>query len=241
MTAQSRLDQLADALDREVRHAAALRSKTELAAEFDGMTAALTNETALIETYAGVVASESSPLTFEPEVGESLSQRTEWIVSQVDKVRRVLGEDPMKVRQGKVWGETQRAIKSLRSDLESAVDEAYAHTLDSFRGDDRDVLDTLPPGTSGVARYREAIEEFERLALVRPSSADDVVRAAAAGRRMQAKREEVEAEAVPAQFSAQWRVLRTTGLRLADASPSFLAWLDERGLSGSAVLKLGSR
>ena len=92
-----------------------------------------------------------------------------------------------------------------------------------------------------MPQYRDAIDEFERLTQVRPTTPEEVTQAAAVGRRMQRHREEVEAQAVPAEFSEQWRLLRTTGLPLAEMTDAFSAWLRERGFASSAVVTFGGR
>lgn len=240
MTKTSRLDELAEGLLREVRSAAGARAGAEVAAAFDGMTRELNSLAEQLESY-GAVVSGRSPLTFTATFSDTLSERKAWVDAQLEKIRVVLADDPMKVKQGKLWAEMQRAAKTLRDDLAVAIDEAYVEVLMPFRGDDRRILETLPPRTPGVAAYRKAIEEFERLAEVRPSTPEEVTQAAALGRRMQRQREEVEAQAVPTEFSEQWRLLRTTGLPLTDMTDAFSAWLRERGLAGSAVVSFGER
>ena len=165
MTVSSRLDELADALHREVRHAAGARADAEVAAAFDGMTKELNTVASQLESY-GAVVSGPSPLKFLPTFAQSLGERKTWVDAQVKKVRDVIAEDPMKVRQGKLWSETQRSARTMRNDLAEAIDEAYHQLLEPFRGDDRDILETLPPRTPGVAEYRDAIDEFDRLAEV---------------------------------------------------------------------------
>lgn len=240
MTVSSRLDELADALHREVRHAAGARADADVAAAFDGMTKELNTVASQLESY-GAVASGPSPLKFPPTFAQSLGERKTWVDAQVKKVRHVIAEDPMKVRQGKLWSETQRAASTMRNDLAEAIDEAYNQLLEPFRGDDRDILETLPPRTPGVAEYRDAIDEFDRLAEVRPTSTEEVTAAAAAGRRMQRHREEVEAKAVPAEFADQWRLLRTSGLPLTEMTDGFSSWLREQGFASSTVVTFGAR
>jgi hypothetical protein len=240
MTKTSRLDELSEALLREVRSAAGARAGAEVAAAFDGMTKELNNLAEQLESY-GAVVSGRTPLAFATTFGDTLSERRAWVDAQLEKVRVHLADDPMKVKQGKLWAETQRAVNTLRDDLAVAIDEAYVEVLAPFQGDDRRILETLPPGTPGVAAYRDAIEEFERLAEVRPSTPEEVTRATAVGRRMQRQREEVEAQAVPAEFSEQWRLLRTTGLPLTEMTDAFSAWLRERGFANSAVVTFGGR
>lgn len=240
MTAPSRLDELAEELHREVRHAAGARADAEVAAAFDGMTNALNTVAGQLESYGAVVAGRS-PLKFPPTFVQSLGERKAWVDAQVKKVRDVIAEDPMKVRQGKLWSETHRAATTMRNDLAEAIDEAYRQVLEPFRGDDRDILETLPPSTPGVAEYRDAIHTFNRFAEARPTSPEDVTMAVAAGRRMQRHREEVEAQAVPAEFADQWRLLRTTGLPLTEMTDGFSSWLRERGFASLTVVTFGAR
>lgn len=240
MTEMSSLDELAETLLREVRSAAGARAGAEVAAAFDGMTKELNGLAEQLESYGSVVSGRS-PLAFSASFSDTLSERRSWVDAQVEKVRGVLADDPMKVKQGKLWAETQRAAKTLRDDLADAIDEAYAEVLTPFQGDDRRILETLPPGTPGVAAYRDAIDEFERVAEVRPTTPDEVTQAAAVGRRMQRQREEVEAQAVPAEFAEQWRLLRTTGLPLTEMTDAFSDWLRERGFASSAVVHFGGR
>lgn len=240
MSSTSRLDELSEALVREVRHASGARADAEVAAAFDGMTRELNAVADQLEELAAVV-SGPSPLTLAPSATQSLAERKVWVNAQVGKVRAILVEDPMKVRQGKLWSETQRATKTLRDEFAEAVDAAYQEVLEPFRGDDRSILETLPPGTPGMTEYRDVIQEFERLAEVRPSSPGEVTNAAAVGRRMQRHREEVEAQAVPAEFAEQWRMLRTNGLPLTEMTDAFSAWLRERGFANSAIVTFGGR
>src|SRR5262249_35152165 len=107
--------------------------------------------------------------------------------------------------------------------------------------DDRDVVDALPPGIAGVRDYRLAIDDFERYAGRRPTTAEEVTEAAAKGRRMKTMRETVESEAVPAEFHDQWRLLRSAGLPLAHRTDAFVGWLRERGLANSTVVTYRTR
>ena len=56
MTATSRLDELAEALLREVRYAAGARADAEVAAAFDGMTKELNSLAEQLESYGAVVS-----------------------------------------------------------------------------------------------------------------------------------------------------------------------------------------
>lgn len=237
---QSELDRLAAELAREVRHAAAARANAELVAAFHGMTRDVETAATDIEQCAAVLRGPS-PLVLPETYPRELQARTEWIQAQIAKVRETIEQDPMRVRQGPLWRETQRAFNTLRTELLEVLDAAYSSLLDSFAGDDRHVLETLPPGIAGVRDYRIAIDDFERCAAKRPTTTDDARAAAAAGRRLKSLREKVEAEAVPAEFQDQWRQVRTTGLPLADLTDPFVAWLRERGLAGSTVLTYRAR
>lgn len=240
MTSSSRLDELAEELDREVRHAAGARTDAKVASTLDGRTKELNTLAAQLEQYAAVVAGPS-PLEFPTTLTGLLAERRAWVETQTKKVREVVAEDPMRVQQGKLWSDTQRAVTTLRDDLASAIDDAYSQLLGPFRGDDRDLLDALPPGIPGTAEYRETIDEFERLAEARPTRPEDVAHAAAVGRRLRRHREEVEAQAVPTEFADQWRLVRTTGLPLAEMTDAFSAWLRDRGFASSTVVTFRGR
>jgi hypothetical protein len=240
MTASSTLDQLSDALLREVRKAAGDRAGAEVAAAFDGMTKELNAVAEQLERYGAVVAGPS-PLTFPAVFSDALTERKAWVERQIAKVRAGIADDPMKIRQGKLWADTQRAAKTVRDDVAAAIDAAYAEVLEPFRGDDRGILETLPPRTPGIDDYRDAIEAFEQLEGVRPSTPQEVTKAAAAGRTLQRQRETIEAQAVPPEFVEQWRLLRTTGLPLVEMTDAFSAWLRERGFAGSAFVRFGAR
>lgn len=237
---QSELDRLAAELAREVRHAAGSRANAELVAAFHGMTRDVEVAAAEIEQCAAVLGGPSSLVLPETYPGE-LRARTEWVQAQISKVRETVEKDPMRVRQGALWRETQKAFNTLRTELLEVLDAAYSSLLDSFGGDDRHVLETLPPGISGERDYRIAIDDFERYATARPTTLEDVRQAVAAGRRLQSLREKVEAEAVPEEFQDQWRQVRTTGLPAAELTDAFMAWLRERGLATSTVLTYRSR
>lgn len=238
--AQSELDRLAAELAREVRHAAGARADAELVAAFHGMTREVESAVTEIDQCAAVLRGPS-PLVLPESYPGQFQARTEWILAQIEKVRATVETDPMRVRQGTLWRETQRAFSTLRAELNELLDTAYSSLMDSFAGDDRHVLETLPPGITGVRDYRMAIEDFERHMGRRPTTADDVRDAAATGRRLKSLREKVEAEAVPEQFQDQWRQVRTVGLPLAELTDAFVAWLRERGLSHSTVLTYRTR
>lgn len=240
MTTVARLDELAEELTRQVRHAAGARADAEVAATLDGMTAELNGAATQIEQLMKIVAGPS-PLVFPTTLADTIAERRQWVEGQAKKVRAVVEEDPMKVRQGKLWAETQRATATLRKDLEAAIDEAFEQMLEPFRGDDLDILETLPPGTTGVGQYREAIDEFERVAGVRPTSPEEATNAAAVGRRLLRLRGEIEAETVPAEFADQWRLVRTTGLPLTQMTDEFSGWLRERGFASSTVVSFRGR
>jgi hypothetical protein len=234
MTA-SELDRLADDLARETRHAAGARADAQLVAAFHQMTQDV--EAAAIEIEQTRTALRGpSPLAVADSYPGDLQERAGWVAAQITKVRETLNEDPMRVRQGTLWRETQRAVTTLRTELREILDTAYANLLAGYSVDDRHLLDTLPPGIRGVRDYRIAIEQFERFRAARPSTSDDVRAAAASGRRLRELRERVEAEAVPAEFQDQWRQVRTTGLPLSQLTDSFVAWLRERGLASATLL-----
>jgi hypothetical protein len=232
---QSELDRLAAELAREVRHAAGARTNAELVAAFHGMTHDVDTAAIEIDQYAAVLRGPSPLVPPEHYPGE-LRARTEWVQAQIGKVRETLEKDPMRVRQGALWRETQKAFNTLRTELLEVLDAAYSGLVDSFAADDRHVLETLPPGIAGARDYRIAIDDFERYATTRPGTPDDVKQAAAAGRRLKSLRETVEADAVPQEFQDQWRQVRTTGLPLAELTDAFVGWLRERGLANSTVL-----
>jgi hypothetical protein len=239
MTA-SRLDDLAAELAREVRDASGARADAEVAAAFDGMTSDVNVVASEIEQHARLLRGGSSlsvPAGFPGE----LAERTLWVNAQIKKIRETIESDPMRVRQGNLWRETQRAFRTLSSELAETVDAAYSALMDTFRGDDREVLETLPPGISDAHDYRVAIAAFEGVAEARPTTAAEVTDAAAVGRRLVALREQVEAQAVPVEFREQWRRVRTSGLPLDDVTEPFTAWLRERGLANSTVLTIRAR
>ena len=218
-----------------MRHAAGARTNADLVAAFHGMTRDVDTAAVEIERCAAVLRGPS-PLVLPEHYPGELRARTEWVQAQIGKVRDTIEKDPMRVRQGALWRETQRAFNTLRTELLEVLDAAYSGLLDSFAADDRHVLETLPPGIAGERDYRIAIDDFERHAATRPTTPEDVKQAAAAGRRLQSLRETVEAEAVPDEFQDQWRQVRTTGLPLAEITDAFAAWLRERGLANSTVL-----
>lgn len=232
---ESELDRLASELEREVRHAAGARASAELVAAFRGMTLDVDAAATEIEQCAAVLLGPS-PLVLPDSYAKEFQERKEWLGAQIAKVRATIDKDPMRVRQGTLWRETQKAFNTLRDELLDLLDSAYASLLDTFSADDRHVLETLPPGITGVRDYRAAIDDFERYVAARPASVDDVRQAAAVGRRLKSLREQVEAEAVPEEFQEQWRQVRTTGLPLADLTDAFVAWLRERGLANSTLL-----
>jgi hypothetical protein len=231
----SDLDRLAAELAREVRHASGARANADLVAAFDGMTRDVEAAAVDIERSATVMRGPS-PLLFADDFPDAFRPRTEWVQAQIAKVRDTLEKDPMRVRQGSLWGETRRAFTTLREELNVAVDTAYTNLLDSFTADDRRVLETLPPSIAEAHNYSVAIDDFDRFATARPATPDDVTQAAAAGRRLQTLRERVEAEAVPPEFHEQWRLVRTAGLPLTELTDPFVKWLRERGLANSTVL-----
>jgi hypothetical protein len=237
---QSELDRLAAELAREVRHAAGARANAELVAAFHGMTQDVETAAIEIERSATVLRGPSSLVVPDGYPG-GLQDRTQWVQAQIAKVRETLEKDPMRVRQGALWRETQKAFTTLRADLLEMLDAAYSNYLASFAADDRHLLETLPPGITGVRDYRRAIDDFERCAAGRPTTADDVRVAGAAGRRLKSLREKVEAEAVPEEFQDQWRQVRTTGLPLSELTDAFVTWLRERGLASSTVLAYRAR
>src|SRR4051812_42021626 len=142
---QSELDRLAAELAREVRHAAGARANAELVAAFHGMTRDVDTAAAEIAQCAAVLRGPS-PLVVPESYPNELRARTEWILGQIGKVRATIEADPMRVRQGTLWRETQKAFNTLRTELLEVLDSAYSNLMDSFAGDDRHVLETLPPG-----------------------------------------------------------------------------------------------
>jgi hypothetical protein len=229
------LDRLAAELAREVRLASAARSSAELVAAFHGMTSEIDSAAADIEQCTATLRGPS-PLVVPASYPEDFRGRTDWILTQIAKVRKTIEADPMRVRQGTLWRETQRAYNTLRTELQQLLDTAYQTLLESYAADDRRVLETLPPGITGTRDYRVVIEEFDDHASRRPTSPEDVRAAVAVGRRLKNLRERVEAEAVPEEFQEQWRQVRADGLPFAELTDAFAAWLTERGLADSVLL-----
>jgi hypothetical protein len=123
------------------------------------MTRDVDTAAAEIEQCAAVLRGPS-PLVVPESYPEDLRARTEWIRGQIGKVRATVEADPMRVRQGTLWRETQRAFNTLRTELLEVLDSAYSSLMDSFVGDDRHVLETLPPDIAGVRDYGVAIDDF---------------------------------------------------------------------------------
>lgn len=229
------LDRLAAELVAAVRRASAAQADAALAAQFEGMQLQIDEAAAEIAECAHVVT--RSPLLLIPqEQRENLESRRSWLASQIDRLRSVVAENPAAVRQGPVWRETRQAIDALRKELAAARADSYTALLKEFVVADRELLESVPPGTAGLGEYRRAIEDLESLAARQPRSLDDVVRAAAAGRRLRELREQVERDAVPAEFQDEWRALRASSLRLPALTEEFRAWLDSHGLAKSVVL-----
>src|SRR5437899_538388 len=110
--AQSELDRLAAELAREVRHAAGARANAELVAAFHGMTRDVESAAAELEQCSAVLRGPS-PLVLPESYPGEFQARTEWILGQIGKVRATIEADPMRVRQGALWRETQRASNTL--------------------------------------------------------------------------------------------------------------------------------
>ena len=233
--AASELDRLATELAREVRHAAGARASAELVAALHGMTRDVDAAATEIEQVMAVLHGPSA-LVLPDTFPAGLRARADWVQAQVAKARQAVEKDPMRVRQGPLWRETQKAFNTLRSELLQVLDDAYSSLLDPFAADDRRVLETLPPGTSGLRDYRAAIEDFEHAAAKRPRSVEDIKAAAAVGRRLKSVREKVEVAAIPAEFQDQWRRVRASGLPMPELTDAFMDWLREQGLAGSTVL-----
>lgn len=233
--ASATLDRLAAELLAAVRRASTAQADAALAAQFEGLQLQVDDATAEITECAQVVA--RSPLLRIPqEERENLESRRSWVVSQIDRLRSVAAENPAAVRQGPVWRETRQAIDALRKELTAARAGSYRALLEEFAAGDRELLESVPPGTAGLVAYRRAIEDLESFATRQPRSLDDVAQAAAAGRRLRELREQVERDAVPAEFQDEWRALREGGLRLPALTDEFRAWLDSHGLAKSVVL-----
>ena len=235
--AQSELDRLAAELSREVRHAASTRANAELVAAFHGMTRELESAVAEIDQCSALLRGPS-PLALPESYPDQFQPRTDWILAQIDKVRATVETDPMRVRQGTLWRESQRAFNTLRSELIELVDSAYSGLMDTFAGDDRQVLESLPPGITGVRDYRMAVEDFERMATAICGG-----RATSGGCRPPAQessrqgRGRGSARGVPGPMAAG----PDGRFALGGVTDAFVAWLRERGLSGSTVLTYRTR
>ena len=117
---------------------------------------------------------------------------------------------------------------------------AYVAFLDQFPAGDRELFESLPD-LPGVREYGEAIDGFERERERLPRTVEDVARAAAAGRRLAERRDHVENEAVPpGSCRDAWRALRGEGFPLPELSEQLRAWLEERDLAGSVLLRYRS-
>ena len=229
------LDELTSGLQASVRRAVAGRTQAGLFAEFDTMRDELETAVGPIGEALAVLGATEMPVGAETRA--LLDSRRAGLVEQLAKVRETLTHDPAKVRQGTLWRTTRQAIAALRSEALAARDVAFQALLAPFADGDRELADSLPPGTEGLAAYRAALLAFEELAERPPRTAADVAHAAGAGRRLKSLRERVEAGAVPEAFRDYWRELRGAGMPITRLTPEFRAWLDERGLAGNIVVR----
>jgi hypothetical protein len=228
------LDELAAKLRGSVRRAVAGREQAGLVAQFDAMRREV--EDALEPIDEALAALAAPELSLDEEAATELASRRESVRGQLDNLREALAEDPAMIRQGNVWRATREAIVALKKQAVDVRAEAYRAMLASYADGDRELAESLPPGTAGLAEYRAALRAFEGLVERVPRSAAEVGRAANVGRRLQTLREEVEG-AVPEPFRIQWRDLRGTGLPLTRLTPEFRVWLDERGLAANVVAR----
>lgn len=228
------LDQLADDLQMSVRRATAARAEAGMVAQFDGMRADV--EGAIQPIREGLSVLEAPELHVSPEITSQLKARREWLQAQLDKVGTALEKDPSSIRRGELWRETKKAIQTLRTDLLNVRSAAFSAMLAPYSERDQELMESLPPGTTGLTEYRSALSAYETALERLPTTAAEVAVADAAGRRLREIRERVEAAAVPAEFREQWRALRGAGLGLTDLTPEFSDWLAEPGLDVNVVL-----
>jgi hypothetical protein len=231
---EARLDVLARDLQEAVERAARARQNAALIAQFETMQREISDHTARIGTVLPIVL-DSPHFALTIDRRTELDDRRQAVRRQMRQVRDVLARDPLQVRQGSLWRDAKSSAAALANELEAALADAYRELLATFDGDDERLLDSLPPGTPGAAEYRTAIRDFETISERAPESLADVTRAVAAGRRLTALRDKLDAESIPAQFQTQWRALRGQGLQLDDITPEFSTWLRERGLARSVV------
>jgi hypothetical protein len=228
------LDQLADDLRASVRRATAARAEAGLVAQFDGMRADV--EGAIEPIREGLSVLNAPELSLNAEATSQVRARREWLQTQLEKVRAGLEKDPSSIRRGGLWRETKKAIDTLGEELSNIRLEAYNAMLAPYSERDLELLDSLPPGTSGVDEYRTALRAYENALDRVPSTPAEVAAADQAGRRLREIRERVEAAAVPAEFSEQWRALRGSGLGLTELTDEFRDWLATQGLNANVVL-----
>jgi len=229
------LDDLAHELAASVRRASSAAADAQLVAQLDVMRSAIEAATGPIAECMSVLM--GSPLLDVPEEQGTLAERKAWVAAQIEKLREAFASDPGSIRKGNLWRETKNAFEKLRDELLDARAASYESLLDGFAAGDRELLQTLPPRTAGTPEYREAIENFDVFRQRLPGTVEEVAKAAAAGRRLRALREQVESAAVPAEFQEQWRALREDRLALSKLTPEFRGWLDEHSLSHSVVLR----
>jgi hypothetical protein len=238
-TTESELDRLASELALEVRDAAAARTNSELVSMLDAMTKEVDATATAIQQTAAVLRGPS-PLTLPPSYADDIRGRNDWVAGQVAKVRAAVESDPMRVRQGKLWSDTQKAFNTLRAEVVAVLSTAYGELLDSYASDDRQVLETLPPGVTGARDYSAVIGEFEQHRSQTPQTLDSIRAAVAVARRLKDLRERVESESVPEQFQDEWRQIRTTGLPLTKVTDEFMVWLRDPDLAKAIVLTYGA-
>jgi hypothetical protein len=228
------LDQLASELSTTVRRASAAREEAGLVAQFDGMRADV--EAAIQPIRDGLSVLEAPELQVSDDAMAQVRSRREWVQAQLAKVRTALEKDPTSIRRGELWRETKKAIEALRGDLRNVQADAYNAMLTQYAERDGELLDSLPPGTTGLVEYRSALGAYERAVERLPTTPTEVAAADAAGRRLREIRERVEAAAVPADLRDQWRALRGSGLPLRELTPEFKEWLSGQGLDASALV-----
>lgn len=228
------LDQLADEVRASVRRATAARAEAGLIAQFDGMRADV--EAAIEYIREGVSVLEAPELGVSTAAKSQVQARREWLAAQLQKIQAALEKDPNSIRRGALWRDTKKAMEKLREDLSNVRFDAYNAMLARYAEGDSELLDSLPPGTTGLDEYRRALSAYEKARDRMPGTVEEVAGADNAGRRLQEIREEVEAAAVPDALRDQWRDLRASGLALAEMTEEFRDWLATQGLDTNVVL-----
>jgi hypothetical protein len=216
-----RLEQVLDGLDDVTSDEQTARALTEL-------TGTIAKRR---EGFAKLAPVYSDPELPGPPGTKVPPNRWPTVTSKLDELRDRVRTAPETVRDGRLWTDTDDTVVSLLRDLATDVRQRWSQVRQDSGELDTAFLAALPPGTEGVAQYRELVSELSGLLEKDVPRPGDSARVAELWKQVDALRGKLEAREVPDELKDDLALLMDGRLPLDRYGGTLKAYVERSGLA----------